>query len=78
MSPEQSSPHRPEMKRSTYDMDYIQIAGVAINYDTPENLHVLEQELLRRSADPAVKADPLYQKTWDLVQTRIQSHLQNS
>ena len=77
MSPESAS-STPDNKRYTHTMDYVELANVAINHDTIENLHKLEQELLRRSANPGVKEDPLYQKTWKLVQDRIQSHLQNS
>jgi hypothetical protein len=77
MSPE----HNPEPGKATKSvqiMDYRELASVAENFNTPRNLKVLEQELLRRSAQDGTQEDPLFQETWDLVQGCIQEMLQNS
>jgi hypothetical protein len=59
-------------------MNYQEIARIAINFDTPKNLNVLGHELLRRSANSGVQEDPLYQKTWELVQGLLDKIPQDS
>ena len=77
MSPEHI-PQPGKILKSVKNMDYRELAGIAVNYDTVRNLRVVEQELLRRSANDGVKEDPLYVKTWQFVQSRLLQASQDS
>jgi hypothetical protein len=77
MSPEHS-PEPGMVMKSVQIMDYHEISSVAKNFNTPRNLNVLKQELLRRSAHDGAQEDPLFQEAWDVVQGCIQEMLQNS
>ncbi|MDB5160017.1 MAG: hypothetical protein JWO99_280 [Candidatus Saccharibacteria bacterium] len=74
MSPENGTP-QPASREFVHTMDYVRLAEVSEN---PRNVEVVYQELLRRSASPDVKADPLFQHVWDIVALHRRELLQDS
>ena len=71
-------PQPEKVLKTVKNMDYLELARMVINYGTTKNLRVVEQELLRRSANDGVKEDPLYIKTWLFVQNRLLQTYQDS